>query len=109
MSPRDAERALALEFLAVAVLRTIHGMNENGGLLGPAQYAAMLAAFGMLSVLVMYAPTAQLAAMLGLLLVLATALRPTSRGTLGSDSAGAVGLFAKTVGTNAPSMAKGAA
>ena len=112
MTPRDAERALALEFVAVLGLRTLHGFTDDGGLLGPQQYAAMLASFAMLSVLVMYGPTAQLAAILGLILVLAVALRPStgadgSPSTAGADTAGAIGRFARNVGSSAPSLAKG--
>lgn len=108
-STQEAERWLALELVTVAVVRTIHGMSDRGGLLGPQQFAAMVAAFAMLSVLVMYQPTAQLAAMLGMILVLAVLLRPTKGGNVGADVATAIGGFAKNVGTSAPSMAKGVA
>lgn len=108
-STREAERWLALEFLTVASVRTIHGFSDSKGLLGPQQFGAMLAAFAMLSVLVMYEPTAELAALLGALLVLATLLRPTVAGsTAGAEAAQSVGSFARNVGTSAPSLAKGA-
>lgn len=108
-STQQAERWLALELVTVAVVRTIQAMREQKGLLGPQQFAAMLAAFAMLSVLVMYQPTAELAALLGMILVLAVLLRPTKTGTVGSDAAGAVGTFARNVGTSSPSLAKGVA
>lgn len=104
---QQAERWLALELLTVAVVRTIHGMRDQRGLLGPQQFAAMVAAFAMLSVLVMYEPTAELAALLGLILVLAVVLRPTPTGNVGADTATTIGTFARNVGTNPPSMAKG--
>jgi hypothetical protein len=110
-STRTAERWVALEFVAVVVSRTLHGFAEQQDLLGPQQYAAMLAAFAMLAVLVMYGPTAELAAVLGLILVLATLLRPTTvagkASTLGADVAGSVAAFTRNVGTNAPSIAQG--
>jgi hypothetical protein len=112
-STQQAERWLALELVTVAVVRTIQGMRDNSGLLGPQQYAAMIAAFAMLSVMVMYQPTAELAAILGLILVLAVMLRPTqnpdgTQSNVGAGAASAIGAFAKNVGTAAPSMAKGA-
>lgn len=113
MSTTEAERWLALEFITVAVIRTIYGMRESRGLLGPQQFGAMLVAYALLSVLVMYQPTAALAAMLGALVLLAVLLRPTVRpdgtlGNLGADTAKSVAAFARNVGTSSPSLAKGA-
>lgn len=106
-TPRQAERWLALEFVAVVVVRTLHGFREQKNMLGPQQFAAMLVAFGMLSVLVMYEPTAELAAILGLLLLLLVALRPTVDGVLGGDVANSVGAFVSNVGASPPSVAQG--
>lgn len=108
MSTLEAERWLALEFITVAVVRTIYGMRESRGLLGPQQFAAMLVAYALLSVLVMYQPTAALAALLGALVLLAVLLRPTPAGNLGADTAKSVASFARNVGTSSPSLAKGA-
>lgn len=107
-STAQAERYLALEFLGVVAVRTLHGFREQRNLLGPQQFAAMLAAFAMLSVLVMYEPTAELAAILGLILLLGVALRPTvGKSTLGADVARSVGSFTKNVGSNVPSVSRG--
>jgi hypothetical protein len=109
---QEGERWLALEFITVAVVRTIAGLRDEQGLLGPQQYAAMLAAYAMLSMLVMYQPAAMLAAMLGALIVLAVALRPTSGPDgkvkpLGAGAAESISAFARNVGTSPPSLAKG--
>lgn len=112
VSQRQAERWLALEFVAVVVVRTIHGFEDQEALLGPQNYAAILAAYGFLSLLVLSSYTAELAAMLGLLVLLAVLLRPTSGPgeplrTVGTDAAGAVAAFARNVGANSPSIAGG--
>lgn len=111
MAARQQERWLALEFVGVVLVRTIYGFREQRGLLGPQNYAAMLAAFGMLSALVLFEPTADLAAVIGALILLAVLLRPTGKpgelSTLGADAARSVAAFTENVGNNPPSIAKG--
>lgn len=107
---RQAERWLALELIVVVVVRTVEGFRNQGGLLGAKNYAAMMVAFGMLAVLVMYEPAAELAAILGLILVFATLLRPTQGGKsiVGGDVAGALATFSASVQSGPPTIAKGA-
>lgn len=109
-SRHQAERWLALEFLGVVVVRTIHGFHAQQGLLGPQQYGAIVAGYGMLSVLVLSDTTAELGAVFGALILLAVLLRPTDTGRpLGADTARAVAAYAEHVGTNPPSLARGVA
>lgn len=110
MANRDAERWLALEFVTTCVVRTIAGFREQGDLLGPQNYAAIIAAYAMLSMLVLWDVTADLAAVFGALLLLAVLLRPTADGSnLGRDTARSVQAFTEHVGSNPPSVARGAA
>lgn len=106
-SRREAERWLALEFVGAVVVRTIAGFREQDALLGPQNYAAIMIAYGMLSVLVLSDTTADLAAVFGALLLLAILLRPTETGTAGSAVAEAFAAFNKNVRDNPTSIARG--
>lgn len=109
-SRQQAERWLALEFVGVVVVRTLHGFREQSGLLGPQQYGAIVAGYAFLSLLVMSDTTAELGAVFGALILLAVLLRPTSSGhPAGAEAARAVAAFTEHVGTNPPSLARGVA
>lgn len=108
----QSERWLATELIVVMVVRTVQGFRDHGGLLGAQNYGGMLVAFALLAVLVMYEPTAELAVVLGALIVAATLLRTTTTkaGTktgAGVSVAGALADFAGKVTTGDPTMAKG--
>lgn len=89
------------------LVRTIAGFREQNALLGPQNYAAMMVAYGMLSVLVLSDTTADLAAVFGALLLLAILLRPTATGVAGSEVAGALAAFSKNVRDNPTSISRG--
>lgn len=109
MARRDSERALALEFVGAVAIRTLYGFREQHALLGPQNYAAMMVAYGMLSVLVLSETTDELAAVLGGLLLLAILLRPTGGGRLlGVDTAKSLAAFTGNVADNPVSTSTGA-
>lgn len=90
------------------VTRTVQGFRAQGGLLGARNYAAMFVAFALLAVLVMYEPTAELAVVLGALLLAAVLLHPSGKGTsTGTDVATALASFARNVASAPPTIAKG--
>lgn len=110
---RQAERWIALEFLVVVVARTIAGFQQQKGLLGAQNYAAMAAAFALLSIFTLSDTTAEIGSALGLLVVLAVLLRqtpgvkPGTTSVLGSDVADAFAGFATKVGAAQPTISKG--
>jgi hypothetical protein len=107
---RQAERWLAMEFIVVVLIRTIHGFVEQHDLLGPQSYAAMIAAYGLLSVLVLFSATAELGAVFGALIVLAVLMRPTKSGSIvGVETARSVAAFTGNVAKNPPTLAHGVA
>lgn len=107
VSTPQAERYLALELVGVMLVRTIAGFQEQQNLLGPANFAAMTAAYGMLAGLVLWEPAAGLAATMGLLLFLSVLLRKTPTGTIGGDTARAVARFTERTSSAPPTVARG--
>lgn len=108
------ERWLALELITVMVTRTVQGFRDEGGLLGASNYAAMFVAYALLAVLVMYEPTAELAVVLGAMILAAVLLHPTGKKSAsgvptvtGVSVAGALADFATKVQTGTPKLAKG--
>lgn len=99
---------LAMEMVGVVVVRLVQGFR-GGYMPGPSQFVPLLLTYGGLSILVMYDPLAEIAVILGLLVLLSTLLY-TPKGddqSVGAGITGSLSKLAEHIGTSPPTKAQG--
>jgi uncharacterized membrane protein YgcG len=112
MPKAQAERWIALEFVTAAVVRTVFEMRESNDLLGPSAYGVLIITYGMLAAFALWDETADVAAIIGGLILLAILIRGTSHtgdvpSTVGRDVGVTLGGFAQRTGDAPPTHAAG--
>jgi hypothetical protein len=98
---RPAEKWLAMEMVLVVVARMVQGFRaQGGGLPAAGSYVPILVTYGALSVLVLWDEAAEIAVVLGLLVLIAVLLRPEgARSTVGREVTSALAGAAERGGT----------